>query len=186
MKNTKGLIVVGALLAVCIAAYFGLRAWNEQTAADEEAQAAAAIVYVTDISADEITAFAFAAEGQTVSFTKTDDTWTYDADTSIDIDESAVTTLLGNLDHLQATQAVTAEPDVDYGMETPQNIISYTTSSETVSLRVGMANPVSGDYYLQAGDNLYLVSSSLVTAFTTTVADLTVVPEETATPTPTP
>jgi hypothetical protein len=186
-QNLRKLIAAAVVLVLLVGGYFTLSSYNQQQAGLEALQEEINKVYVTDVSAGNITAFSYLTSDGTLSFTKDGDNWTYDGDTTIDIDESAITTLLGNLDHLVATQTVAPDSGTDYGFDSPTSTISFTTSSGSTTLTVGMENPVSGDYYVKtdAGDTMYLVASASVTAFSQTVADLTVVPEETASPTPT-
>jgi hypothetical protein len=183
--SARKLTAAIAVLVVFVVGYFVLRSYNDQQAEIEAIQAEANTTYVTEAVSSDITAFSYLVEGETLSFTKDGDNWVYDADPSIDIDESAITTLLGGLDNLKAEQVVTAESGVDYGFETPTNTISYTTSSGTSTLTIGMENPVTSQYYVKtdASEQIYIIATDLATTFTQTVADLTKV-EETATPSP--
>ncbi|MDR1833045.1 MAG: DUF4340 domain-containing protein [Propionibacteriaceae bacterium] len=183
-KNARTLIIGAAVLALFAGGYFALSAYNQQVAADEAAAEAAATVYAIDIPATDVIAFSYLSEGQTLAFTKSGENWVYDADASIDIDESAVATMLGNLNPLTATQALVPDSSVDYGFDSPTNTITVTTADGATIVTIGIENPLTGDYYVKtgAGEQIFLVGSSLVTAFGQTVADITAEPEETETP----
>ena len=49
---------------------------------------------MTDLEVSDITQFSYVLDGTTLSFTKNGTEWTYDGDQSVDIDESALETLL--------------------------------------------------------------------------------------------
>jgi hypothetical protein len=182
-KNAVKLLVVAVALLVAVGAYIGLRGYNQDQAAQEASKSAAAVINVVDVAASDITAFSYAIDGKTVSFSLDDGQWVCDTDKKVDLDESAVTTMLGNLTGLTATQKV--DGTEGFGFDNPTNVITYTASSGSGSLTIGMENPVTGEYYLKVGDGdvSYLVSSEFVTAFQKTLDDLKVV--ETATPTAT-
>lgn len=176
MKKQKiQFVVVLLLVIVFTGGYFGMKKYQSVQEEKEAAESEAEKIYITETDASDITALTYQLDGVTMSFTKEDETWTYDADPSIDIDESSIETMLYYLDHLTATEMVdTTEELSAYGFDEPTNVITYTAADQTTTLTVGMVNPITADYYLTSdqSDGLYLVSSSFATAFTAAVDDL--------------
>lgn len=74
----------------------------------------------------------------TYTFTKDGDTWTYDGDTSLDMDEEAIDSMLATLSSLTAIEEISDYTDLkEFGFDQPEDLISYTTSEGSVSLFVG-------------------------------------------------
>ena len=182
-KQKKQLMGVVVVLIICLAAYFGLVKYNDAQEEKEAKEAEEATIHVTDFAEEDITAFSYVLDGTTVSFTKDGDgNWTYDEDTSIDIDEDSISSLLGNILDITAEEELTEVDDtVDYGFESPTQTITITTGEGTTTLTLGAENAINSNYYLKtsADDTIYLVGSTLSSAFSKTIEDLTA--EETQT-----
>ena len=144
---------------------------NEKTQQEEED----AKIYVTSAEVQEITSFSWLQEGQTLTLTKDGDAWSCKEHPEYVIDADKVETLLQNISPLEAQQIV-EDPDTDeaYGFEPPTNVITYTAGDDTVTLTIGMENEITGGYYLKssADEILYLVDSSLVSAFNIDASEL--------------
>ena len=91
MKKQKiQFIVILIVLAVLIAATFGMKWYNKNKEEEKTAEEEASTIYISKVDVDTITAFTYEIDHVTYSFTKDGDTWTYDGDTSLDMDEEAV------------------------------------------------------------------------------------------------
>ena len=66
---------------------------------------------MTDLEVSDITQFSYVLDGTTLSFTKNGTEWTYDGDQSVDIDESALETLLNKASAITASDEVTEYDD---------------------------------------------------------------------------
>ena len=91
MKKQKvQFIAILIVLAVLIAATFGMKWYNKNKEEEKTAEEEASTIYISKVDVDTITAFSYEVDHVTYTFTKDGDTWTYDGDTSLDMDEEAV------------------------------------------------------------------------------------------------
>ena len=181
MENQKKqLIGILVLLVILIAAFFGIRAYNEAKEEKETEEELAETIQVVDLALDDITAFSYQIAGETLSFRKDGESWIYEQDESIDIDEDVIETMLSYAASVTASD--TFEPEVsldEYGLATPANTIVLMTNDSEVTLALGNYNSLVGSEYLMKDDMIYLVDSTLSTQFSKTVEDLTYVEPET-------
>lgn len=183
MKKQKiQFIVILIVLAVLIAATFGMKWYNknkeeEKTAEEKTAEEEASTIYISKVDVDTITAFSYEVDHVTYTFTKDGDTWTYDGDTSLDMDEEAIDSMLATLSSLTAIEEISDYTDLkEFGFDQPEDLISYTTSEGSVSLFVGNKNDTLNAYYIISADggSIYLTETSLADAFSKTIEELTV------------
>lgn len=179
-KQRKQLIIMAAFLGFLIVAYFGLDIYNDaQTKKEEEEQN----VVVTDFDYEEVVAFSYDYNDETLSFTKTDDEWVYDAKPGFDVDESVVESMLETAGSLLGEEVITEYETVDtYGLDNPQKRVCFTMSDgTTVTIQVGDYNDIVGLYYLMIEDdeNLYMVDSTLLYTFEVSYTSLEYIEEET-------
>ena len=169
MKKQKiQFIVILIVLAVLIAATFGMKWYNKNKEEEKTAEEEASTIYISKVDVDTITAF---------TFTKDGDTWTYDGDTSLDMDEEAIDSMLSTLSSLTAIEEISDYTDLkEFGFDQPEDLISYTTSEGSVSLFVGNKNDTLNAYYIISADggSIYLTETSLADAFSKTIEELTV------------
>lgn len=183
-KQKKQLMILVGILAVCLLSYFGISYYNDLQAEKEEEESAKSIIYVTDFDADDVTAFSYIYEDVTYSFSKDEDNWLYDGDTTLDMDESEIQTVLYYAGNVTADEKITEYEDLsEYGFDEPANTITLTVDGTQIIIRIGAENEMLGLHYLMVeGDsNLYLVDDTLISNFEITHEDLEYVPEETET-----
>ena len=178
MKKQKiQFIVILIVLAVLIAATFGMKWYNKNKEEEKTAEEEASTIYISKVDVDTITAFTYEIDHVTYSFTKDGDTWTYDGDTSLDMDEEAIDSMLATLSSLTAIEEISDYTDLkEFGFDQPEDLISYTTSEGSVSLFVGNKNDTLNAYYIISADggSIYLTETSLADAFSKTIEELTV------------
>jgi uncharacterized membrane protein len=178
MKKQKiQFIVILIVLAVLIAATFGMKWYNKNKEEEKTAEEEASTIYISKVDVDTITAFSYEVDHVTYTFTKDGDTWTYDGDTSLDMDEEAIDSMLATLSSLTAIEEISDYTDLkEFGFDQPEDLISYTTSEGSVSLFVGNKNDTLNAYYIISADggSIYLTETSLADAFSKTIEDLTV------------
>lgn len=166
MRKKQYLILV-IVLAVIAAALFAVRAAKSHKEKEEEKQKEAETVYAVQFDADEVTAFSYQYEGNTLEFVKTDDIWTCKADETIDLDEDTIQSLLESICSITANSMIENASDIsEYGLDVPvQEVALVFADGSAKMLEFGMENQVLGGYYLQVSDdaNVYLVDSSYVT-----------------------
>lgn len=183
-KQKIQLLVLLAVVLLLGGIYAGIRYYNETQGKKEEEKQAAETISVTDMQVSDITEFSYVLEGKTLSFTKEGDSWQYDGDKSLDIDEDAIETMLSKAVGVTAEETVTDYGNLaDFGLETPNNTIILTTEKEETALYIGNQNEITSQYYLKKGDSdtIYLVGSAVATGFNKTVGELTVEEENTET-----
>ena len=61
--------------------------YNKNKEEEKTAEEEASTIYISKVDVDTITAFSYEVDHVTYTFTKDGDTWTYDGDTSLDMDE---------------------------------------------------------------------------------------------------
>ncbi len=186
-KQKKQFIVVLILLIVAVAAYLLLHVYNDKKEAKEEAEEDADTITITDFDTDDVTAFSYQLNGETLSFTKDGDNWLYDGDTSLDLDEDSITSMLLAVSNLTTEEALEEYDSLsDYGLDTPSNTITVTTADGTITLLAGNQNEITNSYYMMTGDSdtVYLISTDLNSTFGSAVDDLIAEEEETETEEP--
>ena len=186
-KQKKQFIVVLILLVVAVAAYLLLHVYNDKKEAKEEAEEDADTITITDFDADDVTAFSYQLNGETLSFTKDGDNWLYDGDASLDLDEDSITSMLSAISNLTTEEALEEYDSLsDYGLDTPSNTITVTTADGTITLLAGNQNEITNSYYMMTGDSdmVYLISTDLNSIFSSAVDDLIAEEEETETEEP--
>lgn len=177
-KQKKQLIAVLVMLVLCGVAYVAINRYNESQEKKEAERTKSELIHVTSFSNDDIIAFSYIKDNETLSFEKdADGNWNYDGDKKVDIDESAVKTMLSNILDMTAKEEITApDKSEDYGFEAPQQVVTITTADKTVTLTLGAKNTINNNYYLKSSESgsIYMVDGTLSTAFSKTIADLTV------------
>lgn len=175
-RQKKQFLILVILLILCVAAYVGIRIYNQKQSEKEEAKEAAEKITLTDLKSDDITAFSYQYEDQTLEFVKEEDTWYYNKDKTIPIDSSKITSMLSGILSVEATDKITDYDSLsDYGLDNPSNTITVTTADGTTTLKVGSENTMLSEYYLMKDEDqtVYLSSTSVGTSFAKSVEDLT-------------
>ena len=165
-KQKKQMIVLVILLILLILAYIGVHFYSKKQEEKENAKEEAEKIQVTDLEVSDITQFSYVLDGTTLSFTKNGTEWTYDGDQSVDIDESALETLLNKASAITASDEVTEYDDLaDFGLDDPANTVTLKTDSGLTTIYIGSQNEITNEYYLKTGDSdtIYVVDSAPAT-----------------------
>ena len=165
MRKKQWIILVIALVAI-VAASAGLKGYQkkqDQKAAQQEEDEK---VYALQFASDDVTGISYEYSGETLEFTKTDDTWSCSKDPTAQIDADKMKTMLSSLGSMTADSTVESPEDVsEYGIDQPtqQVTLNFSDGSEK-TLTFGMENEIVGGIYVQVSgdDNVYLVGSSYV------------------------
>lgn len=183
-ETEKQMIVLVILLILLILAYIGVHFYSKKQEEKENAKEEAEKIQVTDLEVSDITQFSYVLDGTTLSFTKNGTEWTYDGDQSVDIDESALETLLNKASAITASDEVTEYDDLaDFGLDDPANTVTLKTDSGLTTIYIGSQNEITNEYYLKTGDSdtIYVVDSAPATGFDKSVEDLTAKADDTET-----
>lgn len=178
----KQFIGICILVIVCVAVYFGLKTYNEKAAEQEQKEEESKKIEAVSIDKDAVKSFSYQIDGNTITFEKEEDTWYYQPDHSINIDQDAISTML------DAVTAVTAEEKLEnvedtseYGFDSPTNVLTFTMEDGTRTITIGMQNEITSEYYIMDNNSsaIYVVETNLNTTFSKSVEDVIVEEEET-------
>ena len=149
MRKKQWIILVIALAAI-VAASAGLNGYQkkqDQKAAQQEEDEK---VYALQFTSDDVTGISYEYSGETLEFTKTDDTWSCNADPTVQIDADKMKTMLSSLGSMTADSTVENPEDVsEYGIDQPtqQVTLNFSDGSEK-TLTFGTENEIVGGTYV--------------------------------------
>lgn len=167
MKKKKWLmpVICLAILLLLLGAYFMMKNQNsESEKKDEQVDE----VKVTELEADDITKVEFKVEGEKVSFTKNEDSWTMDEDTEFPLDSTKLTSLVNGFSSLTAGRKISDISDLkEYGLEEPQNYVTLTQKDGSITtVYVGNKNATTANTYVYLNEDkntVFTVSNDLGT-----------------------
>lgn len=165
MRKKQWIILVIALVAI-VAASAGMNGYQkkqDQKAAQQEEDEK---IYALQFASDDVTGISYEYSGEILEFTKTDDTWSCNADPTVQIDADKMKTMLSSLGSMTADSKVENATDLSqYGLDAPtqEATIQFSDGSEK-TVTFGSTNEIVGGIYAQVSgdDNVYLVGSSYV------------------------
>lgn len=114
------------------------------------------------------------SEASEIESSETEDVqWVCDNDPELKLNTSKITTMLGCITSITASEKFDADTDVsDFGFDTPQNTITMTTDDNTYTIVVGAKNAMLSQYYIKVNDDVYLSSTTIPSQFAVTLDDL--------------
>lgn len=177
-KQKRTFFILLVLLVICLAAYLGIRLYNQKTEENEKKEAEAEKIVVAQINPDDVTAFSYQYEGNQLAFSKQDGTWICDNNTGFSLNQDAIQTMLSTLKELTAEDSINTseeeEDSEDYGFSNPTMVLTVTSAEKTETFTFGMHNELTGQDYIKtdASDTVYLVATDVKTAFQKSLTDL--------------
>ena len=131
----------------------------------------------TEESEESISSGTDSTEGSESSETEASETedvqWVCDNDPELKLNTSKITTMLGCITSITASEKFDADTDVsDFGFDTPQNTITMTTDDNTYTIVVGAKNAMLSQYYIKVNDDVYLSSTTIDFQFAVKLDDL--------------
>ena len=174
-KRRKTMTWLLGILFVFLLSYLVIEKIQENATDDEVVDETVYAVKLEDVTAIKYT------DGTTeMSFTKSEDVWSYETDQTITLDQSLMETMVSSVSVVEASKVIT-EPDAlsDYGLEECAYTIQLTDGSDTVKT-IYIGNDVDGySYYVAVGDKevVYTVDSSIVSSLEFDVESLREVEE---------
>lgn len=177
-RQKKQLITLAALFVFLLLAYFGLQNYNNIEAQKEEENNT---IVITEFESDEVSAFSYDYDGENYSYTKKEDEWLYDGDSTLDMEETLIISMLDTAGSLLGEEIISEYDSLDtYGLENPSKTITVTLTDDTqITIKVGAYNDIVGYYYLlvEGDNNLYLVDSTILYTFEVSYTELEYVEE---------
>ena len=192
-KQKRTFVILAIVLVACLAGYLGLLNYNKyKSDNDSESESDSVEALSLDSSDVKSISFLIDGQEYTFSRIKSEDTsdetestesektdteteenaesstddddqWVCDNDTSLKINTSKVTSLLGNATSITASKKFDSDADTsDFGLDEPQNVVKLSTADETYTITIGEKNAMLGEYYIKVNDDVYLSSNTIL------------------------
>ncbi len=169
MRKKKNLyIMLGVLAVICIAAFAVSRHQEKKEQIKNSGEV------VLEIPTEEVTALSWTNENGSFSFTKGEDSWTYDDDEAFPVDTEKMEDLLELFQSFTASFVIDDVEDYSqYGLDEPGYTIEITTGDGTTSIQLGDFSKMDQQRYFSIGDGkAYLAESDPAEAFDAVLADM--------------
>ena len=158
-RKKKKTIILLVMILLLVVANGAASAWNDKSEKKKEKEAEASKIYLTD--AGDITAYSYSDGNQNMSFTKADDTWEYDEDNEIPVNQDTVQSTADAIRQMEAVREL-ENPDQlsDYGLDKPSYTIRF-QDNDGVTTEILIGNGAGENYYATVGDSgkVYTISS---------------------------
>ena len=187
-KQKRTFVILAIVLAACLAGYLGLLNYNKYKS-DDDSESESDSVEALSLDSSDVKSLSFLIDGQEYSFsriksevtsdetestesektdtnsessTDDDDQWVCDNDTSLKINTSKVTSLLGNATSITASKKFDSDADTsDFGLDEPQNVVKLSTDDKAYTITIGEKNAMLGEYYIKVNDDVYLSGTTI-------------------------
>lgn len=199
-KQKRTFVILAIVLAACLAGYLGLLNYNKYKS-DDDSESESDSVEALSLDSSDVNSVSFLIDGQEYSFSriKSDDTsdetestesektdtesessdsdddeqWVCNNDTSLKINTSKVTSLLGNATSITASKKFDSDADTsDFGLDEPQNVVKLSTDDKTYTITIGEKNAMLGEYYIKVNDDVYLSSTTILGTIPDSIDDM--------------
>lgn len=202
-KQKRTFVILAIVLVACLAGYLGLLNYNKYKSDDDsESESDSVEALSLDSSDVKSLSFLIDGQEYTFSRIKSEDTsdeteatesektdteteensesntddddqWVCDNDTSLKINTSKVTSLLGNATSITASKKFDSDADTsDLGLDEPQNVVKLSTADETYTITIGEKNAMLGEYYIKVNDDVYLSSNTILGTIPDSIDDM--------------
>ena len=202
-KQKRTFVILAIVLVACLAGYLGLLNDNKYKSDDDsESESDSVEAFSLDSSDVESLSFLIDGQEYTFSRIKSEDTsdeteatesektdtesetnsdenstddeqWVCDNDTSLKINTSKVTSLLGNATSITASKKFDSDADTsDFGLDEPQNVVKLSTDDKTYTITIGEKNAMLGEYYIRINDDVYLSSNTILGTIPDSIDDM--------------
>ena len=184
-KQKRTFVILAIVLAASLAGYLGLLNYNKYKSDDDSESESDSVEALSDVKS-----LSFLIDGQEYTFSRIksdgtsdetgstesektdtesgssdsddDEQWVCDNDTSLKINTSKVTSLLGNATSITASKKFDSDADTsDFGLDGPQNVVKLSTDDKTYTITIGEKNAMLGEYYIKVNDDVYLSSTTI-------------------------
>lgn len=197
-KQKRTFVILAIVLVACLAGYLGLLNYNKYKS-DDDSESGSDSVEAISLDSSDVESLSFLIDGQEYTFSriKSEDTsdetestesektdtdsesstddeqWVCDNDTSLKINASKVTSLLGNATSITASKKFDSDADTsDFGLDEPQNVVKLSTADKTYTITIGEKNAMLGEYYIKVNDDVYLSSNTILGTIPDSIDDM--------------
>lgn len=187
-KQKRTFVILAIVLAASLAGYLGLLNYNKYKS-DDDSESESDSVEALSLDSSDVKSLSFLIDGREYTFsriksdgtsdetestesektdtdsessTDDDDQWVCDNDTSLKINTSKVTSLLGNATSITASKKFDSDADTsDFGLDEPQNVVKLSTDDKAYTITIGEKNAMLGEYYIKVNDDVYLSGTTI-------------------------
>ena len=180
-KQRKQFVLLLIVLVLLVGGYLALNAYNEKKANEVPVDET---VYLTRLESDSIIRLDYTYEGESYVFVKEEDTWKYEEDASLNLNQNRLNTMASRLVAIKIQKQIDNVTDLSqYGLEEPEKTITFATASESYTILVGDYNKVENGCYIcePEGTTVYFVPNIVKSAFNTHLEELIEEEEEEST-----
>lgn len=179
-KQKRTFVILAIVLVACLAGYLGLLNYNKYKS-DDDSESESDSVEALSLESSDVKSISFLIDGQEYSFSRIkseddsddDEQWVCDNDTSLKINTSKVTSLLGNATSITASKKFDSDADTsDFGLDEPQNVVKLSTADKTYTITIGEKNAMLGEYYIKVNDDVYLSSNTILGTIPDSIDDM--------------
>lgn len=180
-KQKRTFAILAIVLAACLAGYLGLLNYNKYKS-DDDSESESDSVEALSLDSSDVNSVSFLIDGQEYSFSciksessdsDDDEQWVCDSDTSLKINTSKVTSLLGNATSITASKKFDSDADTsDFGLDEPQNVVKLSTDDKTYTITIGEKNAMLGEYYIKVNDDVYLSGATILGTIPDSIDDM--------------
>ena len=168
-KKGKGLLFAVLILIVLLVLYFVIDLQQKKADQEAETEETEESFLPVSVTEDEIAKVTVKNGDVTMTYTKSDDTWTYEEDHDFPLDESAVDTKMSKLTSLTVDRVLESPEDLsEYGLDEPkQEVTVLKTDGTAFTLYIGNQNSSNNDFYVKVDDgaDVYTMPASSVNVF---------------------
>lgn len=191
-KQKRTFLILTIVLVACLAGYLGLLNYNKYKS-DDDSESESDSVEALSLDSSDVNSVSFLIDGQEYSFSRIksgssdsddDEQWVCNNDTSLKINTSKVTSLLGNATSITASKKFDTDADTsDFGLDEPQNVVKLSTDDKTYTITIGEKNAMLGEYYIKVNDDVYLSSTTILGTIPDSIDDMIATEESESTET---
>ena len=158
-KQKKQTLIIAIVLAVLIGLYY-LVPYLSRFEKTEEVEPT---VYILENSYENVSYITFKGLEETLTFTKSEDSWTLEGYEDREVDATYVKYAVNSVINIPVEQSISDVEDYSqYGFENPTNTITYISDSGSHTVILGDYNIYSYCYYIMVDDDptVYVYSHS--------------------------
>ena len=191
-KQKRTFLILTIVLVACLAGYLGLLNYNKYKS-DDDSESESDSVEALSLDSSDVNSVSFLIDGQEYTFSSIksessdsddDEQWVCDNDTSLKINTSKVTSLLGNATSITASKKFDSDADTsDFGLDEPQNVVKLSTADKTYTITIGEKNAMLGEYYIKVNDDVYLSGTTILGTIPDSIDDMIATEESESTET---
>lgn len=180
-KQKRTFLILTIVLVACLAGYLGLLNYNKYKS-DDDSESESDSVEALSLDSSDVNSVSFLIDGQEYSFSRIksgssdsddDEQWVCNNDTSLKINTSKVTSLLGNATSITASKKFDTDADTsDFGLDEPQNVVKLSTADKTYTITIGEKNAMLGEYYIKVNDDVYLSGTTILGTIPDSIDDM--------------